>query len=480
MIGMLVGLLASVWGWYLLPGNLSLGRRLGLAPLWGLSVTGLLWYLFWLADLNWMMLSLLWFSGAFTLSLYAVGNVFRINHYQSPSQLVAVIKTFIEKSFKTHDFSLKKWLSKITAGEIVVLSAASLSTIVIILWNLLMRGVVWDALVLYDWRGLRIADGWRLLDFFQQFTGHPEFYAYDFSHPFLDSLWRGLVFAIGGEVSTGMYLVVFAGLLIYSYQVLADKQSWWWLLLLLVATPQMLVTWTQGYAALPYSLWWGVVLLISLDDYLGVYKQTWLLLMLMLATMLLRVSEPFWLVFALLWSLKIWWSDLDWKTKFAISIYWLVPLLAVFGHWQMLQQEAVSYSAVSEVIKEASRSSYDLNKYADFFEIVTTSLWWGQTLWLLLAKNQAASYSLLAGFFGVIGWWQERSSHSDRLGKQDWWLLLLGITWWLMLAAALLFEISADPENWLGKQRLLARVSLPLSMWGIIVSARWWKKLNQH
>src|SRR5690606_29213496 len=68
--------------------------------------------------------------------------------------------------------------------ETLLFAAASGGFALTVAWHIFVQPVVWDSLVLYDFRALRIAEGWQLEHFYEQFSFDPRFSAYDFSHPF--------------------------------------------------------------------------------------------------------------------------------------------------------------------------------------------------------------------------------------------------------------------------------------------------------
>lgn len=467
----IVCLLSLSWfgvGWRLLPQSLGITKRAALALFVGQGASGLILTFAWLAGwwgISWW----LWLIGLILFPFDGCGR----NHTNGLTW-----------------FKQKKWinLSRFAGWsgliEIGLWLVVLLSLLVVIVWNFSMRPVVWDSLVLYDFRAWRIAEGWQISDFFTQFADHREFYAYDFSHPFGDSILRAQYYQFSNlftswrvsvlPSATAIYLPTLVAVLFYAQTIWKNRDRTLVLSLLMLASWQMLTTWTQGYAALVYLLAWFYILLVSIDNRLSKSWQSILLLLGLLISMQFRLSEPFWLFFVLMWGVKLIFSKGDWKVRVALFSYVTIPVVMIFLHWQMLQKEALHWvnGSIFEVV--GSRSSYDLSGYATLGEILHQPNWWRQTIWLMLFKNPSMAYFLAAsGLFGVGVWKKGR-----QFLMSNWWFLLVGYSWWVLMTLALLFEISGDPENWLGKQRLLWRTTLPISVWAIVASGQWWKTLQ--
>jgi hypothetical protein len=328
-------------------------------------------------------------------------------------------------------------------------------------WLWFVRPVVWDALVLYDWRAMRIADGWLLSDFFQQFTQHPEFANYDFSHPFLSSIWQAFAHKSGLDYSGLIYYGLFLSIMVYAVIIFRQSLAFWIFLALLLGTTQMLTVFTQVYAALPYTLYWLLFFLVLVDE--SVWwsrRKPGLLLIFLIVTMLNRLTEPLWL----LGSIMVIWTEVSlikaWPSKSRFILWSLFPILMVYGQWAMLQSEASSWVQLPE-IKEVS--SYALNRYANFQTIMRTPVWWWQAGQLITFRNVGFPYVLLAVVLSVISHPWKRS---EKL------ILVFVLGGMAVLFAGLILEISAMPELWHAKSRLLWRVTLPLTVGSIVLTAQ--------
>ena len=409
--------------------------------------------------------------GLVSLFLWQAGVSFSILHLCS--YFIGLLSIFFSRSEAIALWSLSRRLwsqnnlqTVITNAwpELIIFSLVVATFGFIGLWLWTVQPVVWDSLVLYDWRAARIADGWSLMRFFQQFTHHSEFYNYDFSHPFLSSIWQAFMHKSGVMQSGLIYLGLVISSLVYAGIIVKSARIWIALTLLLIVTQPMMVVMTQVYSALPYTWFWFLTLLITIDAGLHHKQQALLVLFFLLTTMLNRVATPFWLLFTLWWIgknlLSNWKTSISWKE----AVYFLLPVLAVFLSWTMLQGEARQYVSLSDSV--TSRSSYELGHYATFQQIISTPIWFVQSLWVLTWLNPVFPYLVLAmgSLFYPMKW----------IKKEKELVVLLG-GWLLMLWLALIFEISTTPDLWQEKARLLSRVSLPLLVLSVVITVQRWK-----
>lgn len=339
------------------------------------------------------------------------------------------------------------------------------SGVLVTAWWFLVQPVVWDALVLYDWRAARIADGWSLTAFFQQFTQQSDFYNYDFSHPFLSSIWQAFLWRSGLPVTGLIYWGVFISLISYAGIIWRRWTPWLIFMALWLTTAPLFTVLTQVYAALPYALFWGLIFLVIIDpEVRSVKHKTSCLLLLLVALMLNRMSEPFWFIFVLWWATYVLRQASSTRHNFlAMMLFVLVPL-AVFWQWQELQQTALQFVSLEEGV---SRSSYALARYAAPATILHHAEWFTQTLQLITLRNPAFPYLVLAWGLAFM---------SRPWSKQERWWLGLAVLWIGLLAVAVLFEVSGDPAGWAEKSRLLWRVTIPLMVWATVFTGQLVKK----
>ncbi len=349
--------------------------------------------------------------------------------------------------------------ASLSLERVLIFSLVIPSCGLILLWLWNIQPVVWDSLVLYDWRAARIADDWTVMRFFEEFTQHEEFYNYDFSHPFLSSIWQAFVHKSGLLSSGLIYIGLIISALSYARIIVKKLDQWLIIVLLLVATRPMMEVITQVYSALPFVWYWILIFLVLLDDTLSLSVRRALSLVFLITSMLNRMEAPFWLIFIVWWAGYELWPIRDWKKDFLKIACFVLPVLAIFLSWSQLQAEAAQSVAVAF---EASRSSYQLAHYASMEQILKNPQWLAQSMWLVTKLNPVFPYVLLAILMSIFP--QTWTKQEKRL-----WLLMAA--WVGMLILAMVFEISTSPDLWQAKARLLSRVSLPLlalSM-GIIV-----------
>lgn len=448
----MLGVTAIGWvvaRWFRLSGL----RRLALSYPLGLAMLGLVSYGLWLADVSFEYLwTISWLAGLLALAciLYLGLNSYHPQVFSSIKSQLALIREGVSKLSPIQ--SLLAWL-------------AFFSLLIVLAWLWLVQPVVWDALVLYDWRAARIAEGWQLNDFLQQFMQHSEFFNYDVSHPFGSSIWQAFLQRSGTQNTGLIYSGVVLSLLGYAGIIWRRWTPWLIFVALFLVTEPMLTVMTQVYGTLPYVLYWFLFFLLAIDK--GIKNEaikTALLSLILVTTMTHRMSEPFWVIAMLWWVIVLWNNRVSFLRWSLMTVFLLAPVIAIFWQWNSLQTEALELINTDVI---ASRSSYDLACYADVRTIISTPIWWGQAAWLVTVLNPSSPYLLLAFSLAVI------SIGEKRQGRKAGWLLLsLGIIWLLMLYAAVLFEITTDPTAWQAKSRLLWRVSLPLVAWATVFSVQ--------
>ena len=427
------------------------GRRLALAYPLGLSSVGLVAWGMWLAEIPWIYIwTTAWLVGLLSLSFI----VFKLT--DRPPDLAMLKIRLPSLNIFT---SLLFWLS---LGSLIL----------ILVWLTTIQPIVWDSLVLYDWRAIKIADGWQVSDFYRQFVQNYEFYTYDFSHPFMSSIWQAFMHKSGIESSSVIHSGLILSILIYAGII---WKSWTTRLIfasLLLVTEPSLTVFTQAYSSLPYFLYWLLIFLVWVDSQIKSSAQKSVLILIFLITLLMnRLSEPFWILIILFWLWEVWkmcpnmrGQKPKWLSVLIRGCLFVIPILAVVWQWQNVQATALSQV---EIMDSVSRSSYSLDRYENISVILQTPLWWSQAIWLILFKNPSAPYALLALVMFLIV--KTKSGQDKRL----FWL---GLGWLAMLLIALIMEITTDPENWLLKSRLLWRVTLPIMAWAIVVTTNWSEK----
>ena len=127
------------------------------------------------------------------------------------------------------------------------------------LWLWLIQPVVWDALVLYDWRAARIAENWQLIDFFSSLLSTVNSPNMTF-HPFLSSIWQAFLHRSGVETTGLVYYGLVISLLAYAGIVWPRWLPWLIFTSFLLVTEPLLTAYTQVYSALPYVLYWCLLL----------------------------------------------------------------------------------------------------------------------------------------------------------------------------------------------------------------------------
>jgi hypothetical protein len=412
----------------------------------GLTIVGVASLFFWQAGWS--------FSGLYWLSLIAGWFTFSF----SLPGIKKIDWKFLEKRNRVWP-SLLQW----SPLEYLFFSLVAATLGLTILWLLTVQPVVWDALVLYDWRAARIADGWPLVRFFEEFTHHSEFYNYDFSHPFLSSIWQAFMHKSGIKTTGLIYIGLLISALAYAGIVVKNRMKGLVISLLLVATAPMLDVLTQVYSALGFVWYWVLLCFVLLDEQLSAKARRVLIFLFLITTMLNRLETPFWLVFLLWWIGYELWPVRKWPTTLWL-IFMTLPVLAVFGNWTWLQREAATHNALPMA---ASRSSYDFSHYASLEQIVHHPQWIWQAAWLVTGLNPMFPYVILAAVMTFL------SGVQTKLGK---WLWCLLIAWLGMLFVAVILEISTSPELWQAKARLLSRVSLPLVAVSVAIIAQQLKK----
>jgi hypothetical protein len=419
----------------------------------GLALIGLLTLGLWQAGVS--------FSWLYWLSLF-FGTI-SIGMFSLPG------KSFNEWiNIKQALLKLNEIWKKSSIWEVLLLGLILATLCLIAGWLLLVQPVVWDSLVLYDWRALRIAGNWSLLRLFGEFTQHPEFYNYDFSHPFMSSIWQAFLHKSGIQTTGIIYLGLIISALAYARIIVKNRAIWLIASALLLLTMPMLTVATQVYSALPFIWFWILIMLVILDESLSFKSRQILILIFLVITMLNRVEAPFWLVFSIwLFGFEVWKSKNRILTIKAMTLF-MVAALAVFVSWHSLQQEAASYVQLENL---ASRSSYELSHYASVYQIISQPSWWWQSAWLITGLNPIFPYALLAGLLSL---------YPQKWSSKEKWLWGLMIAWLAMLYLAVIFEVSTSPELWREKARLLSRVSLPLVAISIAIiierlRKHWWR-----
>lgn len=431
-------------------GYWSLGNVLSLAGAWrwilaypvGMALVGLVVYFLWLVGVTWPLLVILvaFFGVILSRDLFVAARRLSWPEMRSRGEV------------------LLGELRTLSPLETLLFAAASGGFALTVAWHIFVQPVVWDSLVLYDFRALRIAEGWQLEHFYEQFSFDPRFSAYDFSHPFLSSIWQALSYSFYAPVSTTVYLGLLLSVLATAWKVLPTRRSWLAFSALLFTSSLFFTIWTQNYAVEPYALFW---LLIALFVFTSKKKLppyvSALTLLFLITSMSIRVSEPYWLVFLLWISWPVLRNNQTGAQKLLQLCFWWLPALAVFSQWWQLQETAQSWSQVEKTV-----SHYDPARYSDLWQVLTVpQLWLGWTETLLL-KNQLLSFFLLAIFFLVF---QDKESSKRR----DLWLLLLFTG---MLSVALLAEMAADWPDWQGKARLLQRAGIPIAAVAVVLTAQ--------
>jgi len=421
--------LHSVWCWILA------------YPL-GMAVAGLSAYFLWLLDVPWNLILIL----LTTISVLSSYDLFRSARQISRMQL------------SSQGRSLAASLTKLEPLETLLLAVIVFSAVIVGAWHFFLQPVVWDTLVLYDFRARAISDGWQIEQFFLQFR-YQNSILYDFLHPYLSSIWQALALSFGGPNTTFLYLGLIASVLVHAAVVLPSRKAWIVFATLLLATPATLTVWTQNYAVEPYFLlWMHIAFLVFAPVEKRPQNFEAITILFLICTMLLRVSEPYWLVFLLWFSWPVVRSDKTAAEKLLkLTLYWL-PVLAIFAHWGQLQEEAKTWVQVgsNHVI-----STYDPARYGSVWGNVTRGEYWLRWFPGVTLKNPLVPFLLLALGYSLLSGKELRNSKS-------FWLFLVFAG---MLFAAFSVDLASDWKNWELKTELWPRTGLPLVAVAIVLTA---------
>lgn len=408
----------------------------------GMTTIGLAAYFLWLLAVPWNMIVIL----VTTTSVLAAHDIFRS------------ARAIQMQSLNQRLNSLMTTLSQLEPLETLLLAVICLSGLITIAWHFFLQPVVWDTLVLYDFRARAINDGWQIEQFFGQFTFGTH-YLYDFLHPYLSSLWQALVLSFGAPNSTFLSLGLIGSVLVHAAWVLPSRKAWIVFATLLLVTPATLTVWTQNYAVEPYFLLWMHIAFLVFAP-AGKRPQNYeaITILFLICTMLLRVSEPYWLVLLFWLSWPIVRSQRTLADKFLLLALYGLPALAVFAHWGQLQQEAASWiqNRDSYII-----STYDPGRYHQVGENLFSAEVWLHWLPGITVKNPLYPFLVLALGYSLI---QGRKTLQSR----QFWLFFLFAG---MLFAAFTLDFFSDKKNWELKTELWARTGLPLVAVSVVLTA---------
>jgi len=421
--------LETIWSWILA------------FPL-GMAAVGLSAYFLWLLAVPWNLILIL-FTTVAVLSAY---DIFRSVRSLTRSQITAQLQKLLST------------LSQLEPLETLLVAVISLSAVITLAWHFFLQPVVWDTLVLYDFHARAISDGWQIEQFFAQFTTG-NWVLYDFLHPFLSSLWQAVAVSFGAPNTTFLYLGLLGSVLAHSAWVLSSRKSWLVFATLLLSTPLTLTVWTQNYAVEPYFLLWiHLAFLVFAEEKKRPQNVEAMTILFLVCTMLLRVSEPYWLVFLLWLSWPVVRAPRPVAEKLLrLSLYWL-PALAIFAHWGQLQAEAISWVQTGN---QYIISTYDPGRYGQVAENLFSAEVWRHWLEGITFKNPLYPFLVLALGYSLI-------QGKKTLQSRQFWLFILFTG---MLFAAFSLDFFSDRKNWELKTELWPRTGLPVVAVAIVLTA---------
>ena len=306
-------------------------------------------------------------------------------------------------------------------------------------WQIFVHPVVWDALVLYDFRALRIAEGWLPQDFFSQFVSNPRFITYDFLHPFFPSVLGALSYATSGSHTPIFTLGLQLTGLIRLWSVFHSKLARLLVSTLLVATPVLLTAAVEGYGVWYASLFWLHLFLTVLSIKSLNWRSSLSLAVLLSASLLSRHSEPYWGVF-LIWG--VFTLPGSWKQK--LSFVSLPSIAFAVNHKLVL-------TAQSFVVDELQRGSF-IFSFPPVGEILLTFL-------------QESSLPPFLIMLGLLSWLFPRG-----LKEIKWYLLLAG--WLGLLGCGLFAQYFLYPNDWKEVFLSLPRAELPIIILSTLLISR--------
>lgn len=408
----------------------------------GMALSGLGSYFLWLLGVPWNLIIIL----LTTISVFSLYDLFSSVRQISSRQLIAEAKAQAVS------------LTELEPLETLLLAVIAFSAVIVVAWHFFLQPVTWDTLVLYDYRARAISDGWQVEQFFLQFR-YEDRILYDFLHPYLSSIWQALALSFGGSNSTFLYLGLMASVLAHAAYVLPSRKTWIVFATLLLATPSLLTVWTQNYAVEPYFLLWlHLAFFVFAPFNKRPQNSEAMTVLFLICTMLLRVSEPYWLAFLLWLSWPVVRSQKTGAEKLLqLALYWLPPL-AIFAQWGQLQEEAKTWIQVgsNHII-----STYDPARYGSVGQNLLRPEYWLRWFSGVTWKNPLVPFLLLALGYSFL---HKKNPLKDRA----FWLFLVFVG---MLFAAFSVDLAADWKNWELKTELWPRTGLPLVAVAVVLTA---------
>lgn len=409
----------------------------------GLSSTGIVFYFLWLLGIPWN----------------ALVTIFVFLGIMLSKDLFFELRSISRELLKEWQRKILETFHALEPIEAILFAVITFSFGIITLWHLFIRPVVWDSLVLYDFRALRISEGWQIDSFLEQFPFDSRFAGYDFSHPFLSSIWQGVSYSLHAPVSSTIYIGLLLSVAAVASKVLNNRKSWVIFLTLVLASSQLFTVWTQNYAVEPYTLFWFLLILLSFQKETALASRPAIVLFFFLTTLMLRISEPYWVIFLLWVSWPILRSNAPLPQKLLQLSFWWLPSFALFAQWWQLQQEAASFV---QIAPNKALSSYDLARYGFVWESFRVPEFWLRMVQILTVRNP------LLPFVGIAGVSVLFSRDKSRLDKRA--ILLFAFV--AMLVAAMLVEGAGDWPEWQGKARLLERAGIPIIVVATVLTAQ--------
>lgn len=313
--------------------------------------------------------------------------------------------------------------------EVILWTLVGFSLAVMAVWQLMVEPVTWDSITLYDFRALRLAEGWLPTDFFRQFANNPAFFGYDFLHPFLPSVLGAFVYKSGGSHTPIINLTLLICVLFEAWKFFRSIQSKLVFAVLFLASPLFINAAVEGYGAWTAVLFWLLFFFLFLQLPKRPKVSQIIAGLFLAAATQSRLSEPYWIVIGIL---------LTWKRKLAI----LLPTVAAFFGWRLLVQQSSQFG-----VRGDASAVFDFTRWSQLSEVFI----------VFLAKNPAVPY-LAAMLVATYFLWRRRALDDGLL---EFLLVLIG--WGALILTGLFYFFFQGGTIWNEVQLSLARAVLPLA-----------------
>jgi hypothetical protein len=407
----------------------------------GLALTGLISTQLWFAGFRFQWTSLAIQAIGWTLLPLLISDIWlrvRKRKWNQRKTFANLVTQLNKLSFSFFDLP---WL--------VILGMSAFSLLVLTLWTWNVFPIHWDSLSLYDYRALRILEGWQRSEFMVSELAHPILHAYDWHHPWFSSVSSALAYAFGVQNVNPLNWFL-AGSVIW--HAVATWKSWRTRSIFiggLSLMPAFFIGFTESYAIIPATLFWGHFFLITqkvktLDVKSAVYCALFAG-----AAMQCRIVEPFW------FPIAVWFA---WQYRKQLPIALVVSLSMAL--WQLEWSILLRLTQNALLVSQERRSAtYGLLNQGLKGLSVMNVISFAKTF----LSSSAAQLSILV--FGLHLKFENKTT--------VWWrstTLLLFLCLVILLGGMSVFAFS-NPTGWLDIRLALPRASMPLFILALILLA---------